>query len=606
MSWKYKNNNGIFLSIAAATVLFFAVNIIGNASFKKYGIDFTEGRIYALSNGTESIIKKIPEPITLKFFYSKRASNGFPFLKNYAERIGSILQKYAGISNKIKLQVIDPEPFTDNEDLAVAYGIKGVELPNSNEKLYLGLVISNGRDDTRTIPFFHPDRQRFLEYEITKAIYDLSQQRRPVIGLLSTLPVESTPLAQLQGYDGQALLILQQLRQSFDIETLNIDTAEIPRNIDVLMLVQPKDLSTDTLNAIDQYVLAGGRTMVFADPNAESTDASNNGFSSDFNKLLAAWGIEIPQSSIIADRKAARPVSGGNETTVDYIAWLNIEQEGLNKEDVTTSLLKNINLATSGYIKNLQAANLLVTPLIKTSNQSMQISKEDVSGTPDPNKMLSNFKPDNVEYILAARIEGEARTAFPERVSEPGHLEKSTGNINLVVIADTDILQDSIWAQIHDMQGYKIVSPNGDNNSFVTNVAELLSGNNDIISLRGRGSSSRNFDVVEKLKRRAEEHYLQKEKELKEKLSNTEKQLAELKKQAEAEAGNNLAYRSQQRDEINKFTEQMVLIKKDLRNVQRELKSDVESLGSILKFINIILLPIMIGIFALVVFRARK
>ncbi len=607
-------NAGIksLIVIIFAVVLFFAVNIIGNNSLKQYDLDLTQDSIYALSKGTKNIIQNIHEPVTLRFFYSRKASNGYPVLKSHAERIRGILAGYASASGgKLSLQIIDPETFTDDEDLAVGYGIKGIDL-GTGENFYLGLAISNSRDDTRAIPFFHPDRQRFVEYEITKAIYDLSQQRRPVMGLLTSIPMESAPMMGIPGLGGgQAWLALEQLKQGFDIVNIEKDSGKIPEKLDVLMVVQPKEFSSDILHAIDQYVLGGGKAVFFVDPYKEGVGTGNQEdrkFSPEFNKLLNVWGVEIAPDSIIADRKAARPVQADAEGKgkVDYIAWLNIGKEGLNSEDVTTSILKNVNMATAGSISDLKLSGMNVTTLIKTSPESMRVNSSVLGGAPDPNKLLSSFVSENKEYTLAAKIEGKVKTAFPERGGEAGHLAESKGNINVVLVADTDILRDDTWAQVQDVQGYKVVMQNGDNSSLLTNIVEFLSGSNDLISLRGRGAASRPFTVVEKLKKDAEQRFLVKEKSLKDTLAATEVRLAEIKKQADAEAGDKLVYKSQQQQEITAFTDQMAKTRKELREVQHELKKDVEQLGSVLKFINIILMPLLISLFAVFVFMFKR
>lgn len=607
---KSKSTNfKILAAIIMAVILFFAVNLIGNNALKKYDIDLTEDNIFALSKGTKNIINTIHEPVIFRFFYSRRAANGYPVIKSHAERIRGILEKYVDISGgKIQLQIIDPEAFTDDEDLAVGYGIKGVDLNNSEDKLYLGLAISNARDDTRSIPFFHPDRQRFVEYEITKAVYDLAQQKRPIIGLLSTIEMESKPIMGIPGLGGgQGWLILEQLQQGFDIVNIEKNTKKIPENINVLMLVQPQGLTPESMNAIDQYVLAGGKAMVFVDPNKEGVGTGNpndRSFSPEFNTVLKSWGVEVSPDTVIADRKSARPVHEGEEGKgkVEYIAWLNITKDGLNSEDVTTSMLKNINMATAGAITDLKFPGVSVTTLIKTSTQSMRVVKSAVQGAPDPNKLLSNFVSDNKEYILAARLSGKVKSAFPEFSAEPGYLAESNKDINVVLVGDTDILRDDVWAQVQDVQGYKVIMQNGDNSSFITNTIELLSGSDDLISLRGRGAATRPFTVVEEIKRAAEEKFLVKEKELKDRLAATEGRLAELKKQAESQAGNKLVYQNQQQQEISAFSEQMAQTRKELRGVQFELKKDVDHLGGILKFINVMLMPLLVLLFAVFVF----
>jgi len=598
--------------IIAGVLMLFAINLIGNTALKKYDIDFTQDSIFALSKGTKNILGTIHEPVTFRFFYSRRASNGYPTLKSHAERIRGILERYASISDgNIKLEIIDPEAFTDDEDLAVGYGIKGIDLGNGQDKLYLGLAISNAKDDTRSIQFFHPDRQRFVEYEVTKAIYDLQQQKRRVVGLLSTVEMESKPMMGIPGLGGgQKWLLLEQLSQSFDIVNIDKTANKIPADVDVLMLVQPKDLSIDTMHAVDQYVLAGGKAMVFVDPYKEGVGTGNQEdrtFSPEFNKLLGAWGVEISPDNVVADRKAARPVQQGEEGKgkVDYIAWLNIGQNGLNKEDITTSILKNVNFATAGAITDLKTSGINVTPMIKTSTESMLISRSTLGGAPDPNKLLSSFVSEHKEYTIAAKLGGKVKSAFPEMSGATGHLSESKGDINVILVADTDILRDEVWAQTQDIQGYKVVMQNGDNSAFVNNTMEFLSGSEDLISLRGRGAANRPFKVVDDLKKKAEEQFLTKEKELKDRLAATEERLAALKKQAEAQAGNKLIYQSQQQQEISAFTDQMAQTRKELRSVQFELKKDVDRLGSILKFINILLMPLLISMFAVFVFMFK-
>lgn len=600
-------------TIAVTVILFFALNVIGNSSLKQYDVDFTEDNIFALSKTSKDIIRDIAEPVTLRFFYSRQSTNGFPALKSHAERIRAVLERYVSASHgKIKLQVIDPEAYTDDEDLAVGYGIKGIDLNNgAGDKLYLGLAISNSRDDTRAIPFFHPDRQRFVEYEITKAVYDLIQQKRPVIGLLTSLEMISQPMLGIPGLGGgQGWLFLEQLKQGFEISVIEKAATSIPDNIDVLLIAQPNGFNPELLFAIDQYVLKGGKTVVFADPNREGVVASGNqedrAYGPEFTSLLSSWGVEISRDTIVTDRNAARQTATGAEAQgkVDNISALSIGQDGLSPDDITTSLLKNINFSTAGSINDLKTG-MSVTPLIHTSTQSMRINVSVIKGAPDANMLLSNFVPDNKEYTLAARISGKAKSAYPHRASEPGILGESKGDINLVVVADTDLLRDDSWAKLQDIQGYKVAMQNADNGPFVNNIMELMSGSNELIALRGRGAASHPFTVVEDIKKKAEERYLAKEKELKDRLAATEAQLADLKRQADSQAGDKLAYQSQQQQAIAAFTDQMVQIRKELRGVQHELKKDVDRLGSILKFLNIILMPLLISMFAVFVFVFR-
>jgi ABC-type uncharacterized transport system involved in gliding motility auxiliary subunit len=597
----------VALYIVIAAVLFFTVNLIASLTLTKYDIDLTEDRLFTLSAGSKNILKDIKEPITIRFFFSNKLASGIPIVKSYAARIRGVLDQYVSNSNgKITLKMIDPEPFSDDEDAAVSYGVKGMEVDQMGTKVYFGMSATNSVDETRVIPFFALEREKFLEYEIARTVYDLANPKKKKIGTISSIQMGSAPLMGIPGLGGSSWLIVQQLAQVFDIKDMDAaKVTKIPDDIDVLMVVQPKGFTPEALYAIDQYVLKGGNVVVFADPDSESVgvNADEKTFSEEFNVMLKSWGVEMDRNKVVADRMAARKYEKGNDdpnkfTSVDYLAWLNLTESNINRDDVTTSMLKSIYMNTAGSIEIVGGEGLEITPLIKSNKKAMKVLVGSVLPTPDPNKLLREFVSDNKEYPLAVRIAGSFKSAFPQMAGNQDYIAASTKPGNIILVADTDMLRDETWAKTQEYQGYKLVTTTSDNAGFVTNALDNLSGTSDLIGLRGRGASKRPFTKVEQLQHEAEERYLSKEQELKDKLANTENKLGSLQQMAKAEAGNELAYKAEQQEEIRRFSDDTVKIKKELRQVQGELRKGIENLGSIIKFINIWLMPLLVMAFA--------
>lgn len=608
---KNENRMKVLMYVAIALVLFFSINLIGGQALTRFDIDMTEDNLFTLSQGSVDIVEKQKEPITLRFFFSNKIANGIPIAKAYAARIRGLLEEYVAHSDgRITLQVIDPEPFSEEEDIAKSYGIKGIEIDQRGTLLYLGLSATNSVDDTQVIPFLELDRERFLEYEVSRMIFDLANPKRKKVGVIASQKLGTGPLLGIPGLGGSDWLIVQKMRETFDFEDLGAEITKVPDGIDVLMVVQPKAFSDELLYAIDQYVLKGGHVMMFVDPNKEGAgtgDPNDRGFDGNALKLLASWGVRIDPNRVVADRQAARKYENDGApkddwNTVEYLAWLNLHDDNLNREDLTTSMLKTLYINSAGAIETIEGTDMKITPLVKSNSKAMMIPIGMVRPSPQPAVILRQFVPDNKEYTLAARIEGMAKSAYPERASTPGHIAASKDPINLVLVADMDILADKVWASTREVQQYKIVTQLSDNASFITNVLDQLSGTNELISLRGRGTSKRPFTKVQQLRHTAEERYLSKEQELKDKLAATEKRLEELQKMAKAQAGNSLSYKLEQQAEIKRFTDELAKDRKDLRTVQSELRKEIETLGGVLKFINIWMMPLLIIGFAVFLF----
>ncbi|HUK09712.1 MAG TPA: Gldg family protein [Stellaceae bacterium] len=622
--------NLALISLVSAAVLFVAVNVIANRLLGSIRIDMTQGGLYTLSNGTRKTLADIQEPITLRFYYSKKLGDEVPSYGIYAQRVRETLEEYAALAKgKIDLQIIDPEPFSPEEDRAVAMGLQGVPLDQGGDKVYFGLAATNSTDDQELIPFFQPDRERFLEYDLTKTIHAVAAPKRTVVGLITTLPLEGDFAAALQGRPLHPYAVMTQLQQLYEMRTLSPDVDKIDLDVDVLMIVHPQHLAPKTLYAIDQFVLRGGRALVFVDPYSETQQLHPSQFSppggesdSDLEPLLKAWGVTLVPKMVAGDREAARRVNAGsayNQQTMEYVAWLALRDDALNHDDLITGDLDRINMATAGILEPVKDAKTKLVPLIQTSTDSEEIPVEKIEGMPDVQGLLDDFKPDDKRLILAARITGPASTAYPDgppkaeenakgadadkkdgdaakkdEAQAAAQLKESAQPINVVVVGDTDILEDRFWAQTQDFFGQQVVVPVAGNGDFVANAIEVLAGGNDLITLRSRGTAARPFLLVDNIQRAAQARYQATAKALEDKLKDTEAKIKDIQENKEGA----VTLTADQSQAIDNFRTDLLRTRQQLREVQRALRQDIDRLKYWLEIADIAAIPILVGLAA--------
>lgn len=603
------------VQIVLAALVFLSVTVIADRYFRGVRLDLTSEKLYTLSDGTKELLQNLDEPITLDFYFSKTQATPFPQLLNYGKRIEDLLRAFAAENpENIQLSIIDPEAFSEEEDEAVGLGLRGVPL-NDGSTLYVGLVVADAVDGEAVIPFFSEEREKFLEYDLVKLLATLDAEDKRKLALLTTLPMQfgpGGPQAMLAG-QSEPYVLYEQLFDFFDVEDLAEGFTEIPDDTDILMLVHPPALSEDQLFAIDQYVLKGGKALVFLDPHAEAVDPrATIPSSSSLGPLLAAWGVEMPAGQVVGDASLAQRVQMGGfgpDSVKDYVFWLAITDNFLSETDVVTGAISSMNLASAGVLKPLEGATTSITPLITTSTVSSLFPAERAVGVPDPDAVLRDMEPDEESYILSARIEGAASSAFPERVAsavvandtEDGPVAR--GNITVAVTADADLFDDRFWVQLQDMLGQRVAVPLAGNGSFVLNLADHISGSEALLGLRGRGISKRPFEKVDALRREAESKYLTEEEELQNRLNETEARIAALEAQ---NPDGNAVLSPEQETEIESFRAQLLETRKALREVNRNLRRDIESLGDWLAFINIALMPLLIVLYVLVRLIIRR
>ena len=607
---KYKrlqSGSGILL----AAVLAVALIIIGNNLFTGVRLDLTENKLFTLSPGSINIITGLDEPVSLDFYVSRKTMADFPQLVNYANRVRDLLEEYAAKSGgKIELTVIEPEPFSEEEDQAVASGLNGIAVNAAGDRAYLGLVGVNSTDDEATIPFFQASREQALEYDITKLIYNLANPEKRVIGVMSALPLFGAPERGIS----QRWAIIDIMEEFFEVRNIGVSADFIDEDIDVLMVVHPKGFTEQALFAVDQYLLRGGHAMLFVDPLAEGDNAEPDPanpyvmpeMSSNLNIMLEGWGLEVDTSKIAADINLAMRVQtqgtrGPQET--NYLPWLRLEAENLDQQDFSTSELNLIHMGTAGIIDRKEGAQIEFAPLIQTTSDSMRMERDLIFFQRDPNVMLSNFESGNTPLVLAARVSGTVPSAYPEGLFTEDEDEEAVpvediikeGRVDVVLVGDTDILADHFWIRTQNFFGVQIPQSIANNGDFVVNTLENLAGNTDLISLRSRGEFSRPFTVVEQIRRDAEAEFREQEQELQARLEETEQKIAQLQQEGGESA---LLLTEEQAAEIEKFRLEQIRTRKELRTVQHELQKNIERLGTQLKFINIGLIPLIIALLA--------
>ena len=609
--------------LVLAICLFIATIVLANTVLTTWRIDLTQNKLFTLSKGTINILNNLEEPVQLDFYFSQKAINDFPLLANYGIRVRDMLEELTTHAHgKLILNIIEPETFSEAEDQAVASGLRTVSVSANSDRVYFGLVGTNSTDDEKVIPFFQTNRESALEYDLTKLIYNLAYPDKRIVGVYSQLPI----IGKKGDQTAPTWTIVNALKEFFEIIDLNQNIDALNQKIDVLMLVHPKKLSTETLYAIDQYLLKGGKAIIFLDPLAEQDKTQPDAASpnvmpilySYLDEILEKWGLKISKEKIVADINAAMRVQASGPRgpqEIDYLPWLRFTDKNFNSDDFSTSELNIIHMGTVGAIENINENEIKVeiTPLIQTSKQSTKLERDLILFQRDPTVILNNFKSDEKNHLIAARIRGKVQTAFPDGLPVDKNNEElmdddfiNEGNINVILVSDTDILADHFWIRKQDMLGVSVPQPIANNGDFVINSIENLSGSTDLINLRGRGKYSRPFERVEAIRKEAEAEFREREKELQVALQETENEIRKLQQ----EQGNEKSYllNNKLTAEIEKFRNERLATRKELRSVQHDLRKNIEKLGSQLRFINIGLIPLLITLLALIIgiYRANR
>ena len=623
--------------LALAAVLYVAVNVLFNVSAPEARLDVTEDGLFTLSDGTLATVARIDEPIELHFFLSGHLVREVPFYASYGLRVRELLSEIAATSGgKVILREHDPRPFSRGEELAVAFGVQGVPVESGGELVYFGLAGTNSVDDTQTVPFFQPERELLLEYDVARMIHTLSDTEPTVIGVMGSLPVMGDMHAQAQGGVLVPWAIARHLKSAFDTLHLPETIDDLPASVDVMMVVHPRAMTDRAVYALEQFLFRGGRALIFIDPKAESdTSVGPDGAKSStggLGALFRAWGIEVPDRRLVGDRSMALTINAGTATRpvpAEYLVWLGAAAEFLAQDDPVTAQLPALNLASAGSIRRTEGSPLALEPLIASGVDSALIDVDAVRGLkPDVLGLLDRFRPDADAHVIGARLTGEVATAFPDGAPprsvaraaaeaeaatdpDPAQLMRSRRPINVILVADADLLADRFWLRTRQFFGREVEEAIAGNADFVINALGNLAGSDALLKLRSRGVSQRPFETIRALERDAESRFRDKERELQDKLRETQEKIAGLegvRTTEDASTGERrvvVSLTEAQRAQIEALRGEMLSIRRQLHDVRRGLREDVERLEAWLRFANIGLVPIALSVVAIVVGLAR-
>jgi len=610
---------GILLALA---LLFIGLTVLFNYSLRGWRLDLTQNHLYTTAPGTDRILKSIKEPINLYFFFSEKAANDIPQLKAYGIRVREFLEELqTRSSGNVRLHVIDPAPFSEDEDRASELGVRSTPLGATGSSFYFGLAGTNSTDGHATIDFFDPAKEQFLEYDVVKLVYQLSSPKKPVIAWLSTISMGES-FDQRSGQMRPPWALYAQAEQLFDLRTIAPNATKIDPDVNALVIVHPKGLSPATQWAIDQYALRGGHILVFVDPVAEADTAGADpqnpmaamgaDKSSHFSTLLSTWGVSFNPKQVVADRAHALSVSmRQGEAPVQHLGILGLDSSSFNKNDVVSAGLSTVNVATAGYLTPIKGATTKFESILRSSAESEPLPAERFAMLFDPSSLRDGFKPTGQPYTLAARVTGNVKTMFPGGpptgvTLAPGQtaLKESTKPLNLIVVADTDLLSDFMWVHQQNFFGQSVAQAWASNGDFVLNALDNLSGSSDLISVRGRATFTRPFLRVEALRRAADDRFRAKEQELEHQLRETEDKLTTL--QSKRSDKSSVILTPEQEKELDQFQEQKLAIRKQLRAVRAGLDEDIKGLGTEVKIINIIVVPFAFAFAVLLIAVWRK
>lgn len=595
-------------ALLALVIIILANFLVSNAAFRW---DVTQDNLYSFSQGTEKIISDLKEDVVIKVFFSKSVSDIPPNIKTFAQRVQDFLSEYEQKSNgRITIETYDPKLDSEEEEWAETYGMKSITLP-TGERVYLGLV-AMAADQEELIPFIDPTREASLEYDITRAISRVQNPDKLTIGIISGIPVFGSP--QMGMMPGQQQMepwfFTQELKKTYDVKEIPPTAAAIDQDTDLLILFHPKNLSDALMYAVDQFVLSGGNVILYADPMSLMDDPRMGAMGSSAEPLMKAWGVSLVKGKAVADYGYATRLRNRENQIENNPLWLSIPKQAFSKEDIATAGLDSMLMPVAGALKNDPDSPHTFIPLIRSTDNAALVDA--FSHRMDVSALRKNFKPSGEVYTLAAKITGSFASAYPDgkpaasdTVKEKDlkedkekdkipHLKEAKEPATIIIVADSDLLYDGYYLSRQNFLGFAISNVFNDNLNLLLNTSEMLTGNNALIEIRSRGVFERPFIKVRELEAKAQAKWLDQEQSLVKKAEEANEKLRLLEQQKDSSQKAILS--PEQEKEIDRFQEEKRKINKELKIVRRNLRSEIESLGTTLKFLNIFLMPIIIGV----------
>jgi ABC-type uncharacterized transport system involved in gliding motility auxiliary subunit len=604
--------------IVLMLVILIAVNVITDAFPAR--ADLTHNKSYTLSDGTKAVLKKLNAPVTIRLYCSQSdtATPDTVYLRDYSRKVEDLLNEYKQVAGKnLVIQKFDPQPDSDAEDSAQLDGLEPQQLPGI-DNFYLGLSVSLA--DARTaMPFLSPEREKLLEYDITRAISQVINPEKQTVGVMSGLPVFGSPVNPMLMQMGQQAdapwTIMQQFEQDFNVRQIAMDATNIDDDVKTLLVIHPRDIPDKAQFAIDQFVLRGGKLIAFLDPQSAISARQQNpemgsmgGASSSLDKLLKAWGYQFDTGKVVADLNFKMKLRGQNGQPTDAPAWLALTPDGINREDIATSEMDTLWLPMAGAFTGQPAAGLKETVLLHSSKVA-ELADSFLAGMGGESSIMNGFKPTGVEYKLAIRLTGKFTTAFPDGAppdttesgdtnsvasKTAGLLKESKVETSVVLVGDADLLADEFSLRKMDSPFGAMVSPMNANLDFAQNLVGQMAGDSSLIGLRSRATLSRPFAVIRKMEADAEARGEAKIEELRKSLEDTQQRLAELD-QKRSDKDQRFILSPEQKTELENFRKKQAEVSKELKQAQKDLRKEVVSLETRLTWLNILAMPLVVA-----------
>ncbi len=610
--------------VAALVVILIAVNFLLSAFNAR--VDLTQGSVYTLSQGTKSILGKLEAPVKIRLYYTQGSSTVPVGLKTFAKRVEDLLSEFerAG-GGKVIIEKLNPEPDSDAEDSAVLDGIEG-QLTNTQEKFYLGLAVSF-LDQKAALPVLAPDRERLLEYDITRAITRVASTAKPVVGIMSALPVLGRPLnPMLKQQPSEPWVLATELQNIFTVKKVDLNAEKIPDDIKVLLVIHPRDVSETTEYALDQFILRGGKMIAFLDsyayfdqqPDLQNPLGGNAAGQSTFYRLLKHWGLDMEMGKVVGDLTYA---SGAGPRILPTL--LSLSADALNKDDVVMSQLGTMLIPFASAFTGKPAEGLTQTVLAQSSPNAMLVDLiiATLSGEPS----TRGFQPAGSPYPLAIRLTGKFKTAFPEgkpkpyeppsrtkkepdaKADEPKgepQLMESAQENSVVLVSDVDLLTDGAAVEVQEVFGQRLIVPRNGNLNFAQSLVEQVAGDFDLTKLRSRAAFTRPLTVIQQMEARAQQSYLGKIKELEDNLQQTQEKLTALQK---GRAGaQSMLMSPEQQAEVENFKKKAIETRRDLKELRKNLRVESDALQFWTKVVNIGMVPLLVTLLGLGLALARR
>lgn len=613
---------------AALVLLFMGVNLLGQSLLSGLRIDFTEARLYALSDGTRATLSRLSEPIEVTLVYTRDAGRTVPAIQAYANRVREVLQSYEVLSRgMIRLRILDPRPFSEDEDAALANGLR-VLSTGGPDPIYFGLIARNSVDQTRVIPFLSPDQETRLEYELTRLLQRLDQPRVPRLAILSALPgIDAvTPEA---GY-----ALLRDLEASYSIDRLTPDFATLPDDIDVLFMVHPPPLDAWQLWQIDQYILSGGKALILLDPAAKTAPGTgpfglgDRQIRSDLGPLMQAWGVQL-DSAALADSLTALPIEieseSGRTEIVAHPLFMSIPADLMDPDSlIVAGLSRGINLAAAGrFIIDPQAPGhhqVLMQSGPAPSPVDPARAALDLSAA----QTLALYEAGDAPAILAVRLSGSLDSAFPDgppqarlpddpldrewvlaaqQEAGPG-LTRSTGAADIILVADADLVEDSLYLTPGDQADF------ADNGVFLLNALDSLTGGTELMGLRARVPGHRPMARLDRMRAAAQQAVQTERSALQARLDLAQAQLDDLQallaRQTVRQGSGPSAPAGTEEAERIRLTEDILSTREALRGIERRYRADIDRLENGLRAFTLGTGPLLMLALAGLLYRQRR